>query len=673
MPGTTLTERARHRAGGNTRVVTERVLGRPLAFIATAVILLMLFGWTFIAHPGRVAPTKDPAYYTWRTEGLISEHPAALLRIRGAFDMFAGGYRVSAPVLGGFLRQVGDLSSLHTTAFLMVVVPVATALLLGGFAYNRRRDALIFHAVALGVASLYLTPPFVGYLDNVLCLLFLAAAVWFIAPSRDSWSARAGLFVFLAASGFTHPTTLAFFCVSLGAFAALHLVFGRRRLRSVLRDDGPMLVVAASAGIFTYVTWKVGIWGVPASLGEAALPPPYGASFFVSRLVQWLQAMRPALNGPLLAIGAASLFAAGRRWVEDDLGVIAIAWLLPLLGLFGFVAGFAYPYYRFFNTTLAWVLLVGLGCYALLRVFLHLAGRGGALRLGAWVGLAAVVVIVATNLRSGFDEAHWNDPGNGWLAAQTRSDLDALRAAIGASDRPVVFVIDDATAGFQIWGFTKLSGNTSRYGLPAGRIGEGYLYLGSLGNFLRDRPTLRGEKTYDRLSPALLADARRGMASSEKAPIVVVASAFNVTGANVEVASGRAPPPSPGGGTEVLSVHDGAVVSSTGPVGTAPSAPRPGTLHLLRLLAGIALLLVPGLLAFRLLVPQGTTAEAVGMVPGLSLALLSLAGIVVLAVARSSFSTVLALVAVALAGAVSVALRALSHAGSRKRPASPAT
>src|SRR5918992_4350729 len=88
----------------------ERVLGHPLAFLLTAAILLALFGWTFIANPDRVAPTKDPAYYTWRTEALISEEPATLLGIEGPNGMFAGGYRVAAPVIGGILRPIADVS-----------------------------------------------------------------------------------------------------------------------------------------------------------------------------------------------------------------------------------------------------------------------------------------------------------------------------------------------------------------------------------------------------------------------------------------------------------------------------------------------------------------------------------------------------------------------------------
>src|SRR5919109_736350 len=256
---------------GKTPTWTDRVLGHPAAYVVTPLFILALYGWTFLAHPQRVAPTKDPAYYTWRTEALISEEPADLLRIRGAFDMFAGGYRVAAPVLGGLLRGLPGISSLNTTTFLMVVIPVVTSLLLAGFSYRERRDPLIFHAVAFGVASLYLTPPFVGYLDNVLCLLFLAAAVWFVPPARHSWAGRAGLFTFSFSSGFTHPTTLAIFCMFLATTSVGRLVARRFDVRSVARDDAPMLATALAAAVATAGVWTVGIWGAPASLSEAAL------------------------------------------------------------------------------------------------------------------------------------------------------------------------------------------------------------------------------------------------------------------------------------------------------------------------------------------------------------------------------------------------------------------
>ena len=219
-------------------------------------ILLALFGGTFITNPDRVAPTKDPAYYTWRTEALLSEKPETLLEIEGpaiegSSGMFEGGYRVTAPILGGFLRQMADVATLRMTVVLMAVLPVLTALLLAGFAYRQRRDPSDLPRRSARVpASLLLTPPFVGYLDNVLCLVFLAPPLHFIPGTRTSWPARGSRSsASCLLAGLTHPTTLVIFCVVLGGMAAVRLLFRRFDLQVGDPDDGPMLLTAFAAAL----------------------------------------------------------------------------------------------------------------------------------------------------------------------------------------------------------------------------------------------------------------------------------------------------------------------------------------------------------------------------------------------------------------------------------------
>ena len=706
----TVSERAHTEVGPPVRR-GERILGHPVAFLVTAALLLALFGWTFVANQDRVAPTKDPAYYTWRTETLISEDPQTLLEVEGAHEMFSGGHRVAASVIGGYLRRVPAVSSLNTTVLLMVGVPVLTALLVAGFAYRHRRDPLIFHVVALGVASLYLTPPFVGYLDNVLCLMFLAAALWFIGPARTSWPGRAGLFMFLLLAGFTHPTTLVIFCVTLGAVSLLRLIFRRFDLRSVIRDDLAMLATAFVAALVTFAIWQLGLWGKATSLTEAALPPPYDSAFFLERMGDWVAAMTPVLNGPLLIIGLVGLFVGGRRWVEDEFGVVTFAWLAPLAGLFGFVGGLTYPYYRFFNTTLSWVVLVGLGGYLLIRfVSGRLTDRGTAGTVATVLVALAVGAVFALNLAKGYDVAGWNDPNKGWLSNEERSGLDALRvnllAATGSGgeeaesveldqgveeDRSVVFVIDSETEGFQVWGETKLAGNTSRYGLPAGLVDQGYLYLGSVENFLNDEPTFvgdgerpteecaidrLGDNTYNCLSVALLDDARAGIERAGTEPIVVVADIFNATGSNVDFveSGGDLPEGTERLGTEVWTVS-GDEVTRDGQTSTVSTEEDEGTtpLHVVRVLLCLALLLLPGAIALRFFLPGATFGEAVAIVPALGIGMLTLVGIVVLALVRSPFSSVLAWACVALTIVVAAVLsvRQTRPAPARTSPTEP--
>jgi hypothetical protein len=699
----------------------DRWLGHPAAFLATTLVLFALFGWTFVTNPDRVAPTKDPAYYTWRTEVLISEEPETLLDIEGAFGMFAGGYRVTAPVIGAFLRHIPGASALNVTVLLMVGLPVLTAVLLATFAYRNWRDPLIWHAVAFGSGSLFLTPPFVGYLDNLLCLFWLASALPFMRATRTSPRARLAFATFVLLSGMTHPTTTAIFCLTLGAIAAVRLLTRRFDFRSVIRDDGWMLASAFAAAVLTVVIWSVGIWGRSASLSEAALPPPYGSDFFIDRMTLWIDAMRPALNGPLFVIGAVGLLAAGRKAAEDDLALIAIVWLAPLAGLFGFLAGLTYPYYRFFNTTLSWVLLIGVGLYFAARWFIDVAiggvgsagpqnrgvgsagpesrgvgsagpqnrGVGSAGPQNRWdgarklalLGIVALAVVVGTNFTTGFRLSGWNKPAGGWLSADQRRDLDALRGTLEPTDdhdRPVVFVIDDEPPeAFQIWGFTKLAGNTSRYGLPPGQIDRGYLYLGSLENYLAGKPTTRGEATYDKLSPALLEDAQRGIERAGSDPIVVVAHAFNQKGSNTAIASGEEPVPLRSGqarpvgetAAEVWVLNEEGVNIDNISQKPLQEDTNPGLAHLLRAVLGFAVLLLPGLLCLRYFMADAGVPERIAVAPALALGLLTVTGIIVVAVIRGPLSLTVALISIG----ISLLFSGYAFLRSRRKPSPAAT
>ncbi|MGH2748856.1 MAG: hypothetical protein ACRDKB_13185 [Actinomycetota bacterium] len=656
----------------------SRALGHPLAFLATVVVLLAVFGGTFVLHPGRSAPTRDPAFYTWRTEALLTEEPETLIEIEGPKGLYSGGYRVSAPVIGGLLRRIPNVAETSSIAFIMVVVPVVTSLLLAGFAYRYRRDPLLWHAVAIGSAGLMLTPAFVGYLDNVMSVMFLAAALWFIEPARNSWRGRVGFGFFLVITGVTHTTTLAVFGLALGAMSAARLLFGRfegrprptGRVREVLAADGPMLATAFGSAVITVLVWAIGVWGRPAPLSESATVFPYESSFFLARLEQWVSAMRPALNGPLLVAGVAGLLAGGRSWVHHDLGRVSIVWLAPLVGTFGFVAGLSYPYFRFFNTTLAWVLLVGLGAYFVARFFFDRARGGGRSRL-ALIGVGAVAAILATNFTVGLEASAWSDPDRGWLTPRKQQDLDALRAnldSLGDVARPIVFITDVRPPRIetlaQVWGITQVNGNTARYGLPDGQIDQGFVYQGALASYLANEPTVTGNEAYDDLAAASLEEVRDGIEAAGEEPLVVVASIFNQNGPNAAIATGDEPLPATDG-ADVWLLHDGEVTSVSGNT-DAHEVAEPlvlvdggfGSLHIVWILAACALLVAPGIVATRWFLPGASFAEILGMGPALAMGGLVLAGVGVLAVARAPLSEALAWTTLALTAAVGTALGA---------------
>jgi hypothetical protein len=448
-------------------------------------------------------------------------------------------------------------------------------------------------------------------------------------------------------------------------------------LRSVIRDDAPMLLTAFAAGVVMVAAWMVGIWGKSASLTEAALPPPYDSDFFLERMGLWVDAMTPILNGPLFVIGVIGLLVAGWRWAEDDLSAVSIVWLAPLAGLFGFIGGLTYPYYRFFNTTLAWVLLVGVGAYFALHFFIGRASRGG-IGVLALLGVIAIAAIFANNFLKGFDVSGWNDPAKGWLSSTERTDLDALRMALNSEtdeDRPVVFVIDfdpeSFSNQFQVWGDTKLAGNTSRYGMPPGQVDQAYLYLGSIDNAVGVEPTLigdtvepsaeecntdlLGDETYDCLSTGLLANIQEGTEGQE--PVYIVASIFNETGSNAELfadETGIAGVDQ----TEIWTVNEGEVLVNGEPAeGVGDEADSGGILHLLRVLVCLALMFMPGYFALRYFFPDATLGEAVGMVPALSIAMLTLTGIVLLAIVRSPLDGIVPWLGLAVAIGTGVLMR----------------
>ena len=625
----------------------NRLLGHPLAFCATAAILIVLFGWTFLTNPGRPAPADDPAFYAWRTEALISDDPATLLEVEGPQQMLVGGYRVMTPVIAGFMRHVASVGPLTPTVWLAVGLRVLIPLLLAGFAYRHRRDPLIFHAVAFGSASLLPTPPFGGYLDNVLTLTFLSCALYFLEPVVRSWPARIGLFLLLLASGLAHPTTLVIFCGVLGAMSVVRLVVRRFDLASVIRDDGPMLAVAFVAVVAVYAVWKLGIWGQPAALGEAAVPPPADSSFFLKRMGGWLRALRPTFNLPLLLLGIAGLVAAGKRVAEDEFARPALVWLLPLVGALGFAFGVAYPYYRFFNTTVAWLLLVGVGIFLAARWFIGTAARGGVFRL-ALVGLVAPAAIVATNFSTGFVQVAWNDVEQAWISPDEIDELDLVRARLeGEENRPVVFVTDtEAPEAVRAYGWLKLVANVSRYGVAPGQQDRAHVYLGPLDSYLAGEASSGDAPNFEELSRASLEDAERRIPSGAPEPVVVVSQAFNLEGRNTDLAAGAEVPSSED--AEILVVSRQGLFDSTGPV-APPDVPVAGVLHLTRVLLGLVVLLIPGYLMARWVLPGSTFAELMGLIPVLSLVALGLAGTVALAVVRTPFSA-------PYAGAVVVAL-----------------
>jgi hypothetical protein len=645
------------------------LLGRPWVLAGAAVLLLLLFGWPFIQDPTLSAPTRDPAWYTWRTELLMNARPDVIVAEWGPFGMFSGGYRVTVPVAGALLQRVVGVDGVTFTTLLMVVLPVLSGLVLGAFAYRHRRDPLLFLLTLFASAGLFLSTPYIGYLDNQMGLYLLALTLPFIAPARTSWGARSAVFLFMLLATLTHPTTVAIFVLVLGSLAGIELLSTRFSFRKTLDAYGPMLTSAAFGVVFGLAAWKAGIWGLKAPFADAALPPPYSLEVFRGTLGSWVMSLEPAITGPLIAVAFAAIAARALRRDErtDDYDRMSLLWLLPLVGVLGFLIGLTYPYYRFMNTTLALMLLAGMGAWVATRSFLRSRRR-----LVSITGVAVILAALGYVLAAGLT-GQWNETGprSRWMDPAYRVPLASARAYAAAQpdDRPIVFITNFPPQRVA-WGWGKTFANVARAGLEGDQAARSAVYFGSVEDFLAGRPSVEGDPTYDRVSRGFFEETRTRLRGYEDPPVVFLVAPLNARTPNEDLVDSF-PQVGPGvalvegPGLAEASPDALATARAAGEAEAARLADHPGALanplHLLRVVLLLAFLLaVPGLIAARWFDVEDFPSR-LALVPGLSIGLLLLSGTVVIAVRRAPFGVADGWASVALAIFAAGVLSALAR------------
>jgi MFS family permease len=389
------------------------------AIALLALLILGVLGWRFVADPSLSAPTRDPAWYTWRAQVIMDSDPASVVGEWGPLvgdakaGLFSGGYRVTTLVGGAMLQQVAGIDKYSFSAFLMLGIPILTGLAFGAGAFRSRKHWLVAGLSLLAAAAFFLTTPYVGYLDNITVLFLLSLLFPFLQASRTSWGARGALFLTGIAAAFTHPTTCVLFGLTMMAVFGFHVLTARLRLSKALKSDGPALMSVGFGMIVGLACWVIGIWGAGANLSDAALPPPYTKKFFVERLGSWVLSMQPQITVPLAVFAVAStiLLARRERRPADLYDVHAAWWMFPFLGILTFFLGTDYqvagadgspvvPYYRFMNATAAPMALTGLGAFAVVMWFFSKDEKkprdavltGGALLVWSigWIGLGGL-------------------------------------------------------------------------------------------------------------------------------------------------------------------------------------------------------------------------------------------------------------------------------------------
>lgn len=661
-----------------------RWLGAWWMIVGVALILMLILGWGLLANATRTAPTRDPAWYTWRANVILQANPGDIAGEWGPKSVFGGGYRVTVPLAGALLQRVAGISAYSFSAFLMVAMPILTGLAFGAGAYRARKDPLVVLLTVLASAAIFLTTPYVGYLDNITVLFLLALIVAFAGAAQTSWGARVAVFLIAVAVAFTHPTTAVLFGLTLMAVFGFHFLTSRFSLGAALRRDGPLLLATASGMIAGLAMWVIGIWGAKAKISDAAAPPPYTKAFFTGRLNEWVGSLRPAITVPLLIVAVVSTILMSRRRHEpaDQYSVVSSWWMFPFVGVLTILTS-TLPYYRFMNASAAPIALVGLGAFVAVRFFLRF--KGPALVAGA---IAAFLVVASLGWLLADGLAHrWTSEANQWANEGVRTSLAAVGEVVNeAGDRPIVLVMnytdsDDATGSNTAYGWAKTYTNVFRTGIPGDKERLSATYLGTLENFLAHRPSPSSTRSqnYTEWSQNYFDELQLREKAYPQDPVVFVVGQYYwgylptdqqaavkafVTDNSIEIGPDTYVLDEPG-----LWVPSDAVVDQARAAGAAqeaafvdPPGPLSDPLHLLRVLLGVFLLAVlPGLIAAPMFELQDTPSR-IALIPGMSIVLSLLTGIAVLAVWRGPLTSTKAWAVVLATVGVAAALRFVRRA-----------
>lgn len=647
------------------------IASSPWAFGAALVVVTLLLSWRFLMDASGAIPALDTAWYQWRVEYLQANDPGSLIAIQGAQGALAGGYRAAEPVLGALMRTVGGVGRETPTVFLSVAFRVVSAAAMAVWAWKHRRSRLLMFLTLFTIPALFLLQRFFGFLDNFLSLALMATVLLLLEPMRTSWVARFATFMLLFLAGMSHPTTLAVFLLSLGAVAAWRLLRDRS-LPSLLRSEiAPALWAGAAAAVGMVVFWTAGLWGPTSKLSEAAVPPPQSLQFFVDRSLGVLRGMQPWVLIPvmLLGIGAllVSLFKRRERFSE-----ITIGWTLPLAGMFGFVIGAAYPYFRFFNATLAPLLATAVGFTVIIGASLRFTRRPLS-QLAPIVAFGLVVGILGSWYASGLPQ--WNREAGSWLTAETRETMAAADAYLASypDETSAIYIVEGRHDPIAYSEYKEFA-NGIWAGTAGERIDDSYLYFGTVQAFQDGVISGSSDTQYQAIAGETGEEAIGVFEADPEGTVVLLPLSFNEeTGPNpgfVEACTGceqlsesglYALPIGAAIEADAVASARAAAAEARAFVADPPGAASGIGGALLALLRLALLFLVPGWLLYRR-IPGREPMDGIVLVPMLGLAITTTVGIFLLAVVRVPYTATLGWLTWALATLISLAIFAWGKA-----------
>lgn len=474
----------RARSGDRWSGAAAFAFGAALAVLALYLVHPITAGYTLPIGP-------DGPVYTWLAR---AAQATGLPRGPGA-----------GPGVPGLTVLMGALIGTDSLGTVTILGPVLAACC--GLAAACLVESTLRPSAAGALAAAVLTGAFTaylagGWLANVAQVAVFLTAAAALSLARRSWRAVAAATGLVMAAGLTHRTfALVGLVILIPVVAAgIPAAVRDRRAGRPWRDTEAVRMTMAlgggaalSAGALAWLSLEPRI---PGDTSQDGFFRRLGfRDLLIDRYRERLRGDLTRTAVPLVAgIGLAGVGATfGDRKGSRFLATLWLSWAAITLGGIVVLAATSWgPPNRMLQ----------------FAFFIPLGGAVGAVELARRGRLGAVVAAIAVAAFVGFSMFGWFRQS----PAFTEGELDAVAragSAIAALDldpgAPLVFVVDtdEPAAAYHV----TRAGNLIRMGVPAGRIGDVRIAVGSPPDVLAGRVTRTGDREHDRIAAVYLREA----------------------------------------------------------------------------------------------------------------------------------------------------------------------
>lgn len=467
---------------------------------ALAALVLAFYVATYPVRGVRVPLGSDTPVYIWWA------------RFAGAEGI--GAFRTGGrPGIVGLLATLATVTRFPESAVAVAAGPVlAAAAALAAAAWGHSslgRDRLRFALMALLTGS-FLSLMVQGYLSTLAFSASFLAALACLAFAIDgrAWAPAAGGGLLLAAGGSAHPAFLLLAApVLAGVLLALVPAWRRDAKAGIPRSRrGIARVLLASLGGAGVAGAGIGLASIGTAertvyTGRDMMNARHGLTAEVARSFKqklfrdfpWFRfaAFTGAALTSLAARGRTAEEGSNSQWIDDRRAAFwgaQFAWLaVTAVGAALLLSGMAVGGQRLVAFCIPLSVLAAIGARALLAP----GGRRRALPIAAGGLAVASFVVAAWVAWHGQDEL---------VSADALSQARALGFLVGREPgtRPVVVIMNDESERPALSVIRRE--NYLRQEVPAGRVDDLYVFVGTPRDFLASRPTVVGHREHDLLS-----------------------------------------------------------------------------------------------------------------------------------------------------------------------------